>query len=211
MAEYFFHMVRTFKPGLISISELRQELEGMDYQGYVTISPDSMTGNDGGLTSVTTRIFSSASEWGIFDDELMGSPAEMQALRQSINSKCVSAKGYAFISVADFENNTDITPKYLSRTFFMAKHGKQQEVVNILKEIRNTIPSDRNRPNISVLINGASNVVRLALPLQSTEAIEGMLNTVSKISESELGKRLIGSTDGSRRQISRFVATHKLD
>ena len=63
---------------------------------------------------------------------------------------------------------------------------------------------------ISVLINGASNVVRLALPGPGLEAIEGMLDTVAKIGESDLGKKLIAATEGSRRQISRFVATHNL-
>ena len=210
MAEYFFHMVRTYKPGLFPIVELQQALEGMDIQGYVTISPDNMTGSDGGFTSVTTRVFDSVSEWEAFDDAVIGSSQEMQALRNSIASKTVSAKGFAFRSIEDFENNTGITPKYMSRSFIRAKHGRQQEVVDILKEIRTSIPAERNRPNISVLINGPSNVVRLALPVPGLEAIEGMLDTVAKIGESDLGKKLIAATEGSRRQISRFVATHNL-
>ncbi len=96
MAEYFFHMVRTYKPGLFPIVELKQELEGMDIQGYVTISPDNMTGSDGGFTSVTTRVFDSVSEWEAFDDAVIGSSQEMQALSNSIESKPVSAKGFAF-------------------------------------------------------------------------------------------------------------------
>ena len=210
MTECFFHMVRTHKPGLFPVVELKQELEGMDIQGYVTFSPDNMTGNDGGFTSVTTRVFNSAGEWEAFDGEVIGSSIEMQTLRNSIASKCVSAKGFAFRSVVDFENNMGITPKYLVRSFLRVKHGRQQEVVDILREIRSSIPSERNKPNISVLINGPSNVVRLALPVPGVEAIEGMLDAVGKIGESDLGKKLIDATEGSRRQISRFVATHKM-
>ena len=208
MAGFFFHMVRTFEPGFVPAEELKKELEGRDFQGYVDVSPDAMTGPTGGFTAITTRVFADAAEWESYDDAVINSSGEIRKISSDLSSRCVSTKGYVFRSLEDFENVEDITPKYLNRLFIRSKHGRQSEVIEILQEMRNQISSDKNKPNIATLVTGPGGIVRLATPVADMKGIERVIDRGVNFSKTDLGKQLLDASEGLRRQIGRFLFMH---
>ena len=208
MSSFYLHVVRTFKPGLFPASDLKTELESRDYPGFVTMAPNTPNPN-GGFTSIGTRIFDSSDTLEKYDDELMNDIDQNRAkLSLELASQCVSQKGYIFQVIEEFENNTEITPKYLVRVFMRAKHGRQSEVIDLLKNGRENM--DGNKPAISVLRNGSSGIVRLTHAHDSMNSVKESFSRADSMMKSDLGIKLIDATQNAYRQMSRILFTHKI-